>query len=77
MGTVELKTNIHKIVDRIQNEQLLQTLYDFLKARENNQTGQLWNSLTEEQKKEVLLAYEESEDENNLIDGESVFKKKK
>lgn len=77
MGTVELKTNIHKIVDRIQNEQLLRTLYDFLKARENNQTGQLWNSLTEEQKKEVLLAYEESEDENNLIDGESVFKKKK
>lgn len=77
MGTVELKTNIHKIVDSIQNEQLLQTLYDFLKTRENSQTGQLWNSLTEEQKKEVLLAYEESEDENNLIDGNSVFKKKK
>ena len=33
MGTVELKTNIHKIVDGIQNEQLLQTLYDFFKSK--------------------------------------------
>ena len=76
MGSAELKSNIHKIVDRIQNEQRLQTLYDFLKMRETNQTGQLWNSLTDEQKKEVLLAYEESEDENNLIDKDKVFKAK-
>ena len=30
MGTPELKSNIIKMVDGIQNEQLLQTLYDFL-----------------------------------------------
>lgn len=67
MGTVELKINIHKIVDDIQSEQLLRTIYDFLKVRKKNNSGQLWASLTEEEKQEVLLAYEESEDENNLI----------
>ncbi len=30
MGTIELKSNIHKIVDGIQNEQLLKALYNFL-----------------------------------------------
>jgi hypothetical protein len=73
MGTIELRTNIHKIVDGIQSEQLLQTLYDFLKVRETNKLGRLWDSLTEEQKQEVLLAYDESEDENNLIEREKVF----
>lgn len=72
-----MRSGIHEIVDRIQNEQLLQTLYDFLKVRESHKPGGLWNSLTEEQKQEVLLAYEESEDETNLVDREEVFKKAK
>jgi hypothetical protein len=77
MGTTDLRANIHKIVDGIQSEQLLQTLYDFLKVRETSKPGLLWNSLTEEQKNEVLLAYDESEDENNLIDRDKVFKRTK
>lgn len=77
MGSIDLKSNIHKIVDGIQSEQLLQTLYDFLKVRETNEPGQLWDTFTEEQKKEVLLAYEESEDENNLIDREELFRRTK
>lgn len=77
MGTIDLRANIHKIVDGIQSEQLLQTLYDFLKVRETSKPGRLWDSLTEEQKKEVLLAYDESEDENNLVDREKVFRRPK
>lgn len=76
MGTADLKSNIHKIVEGIESQQLLQTLYDFLKARETDQKGKLWDTLTEEQKKEVLLAFDESEDEKNLIDREEVFKRK-
>ena len=75
MSSIELKSNIHEIIDRIQSEQLLQTLYDFLKAREKNGPGELWKSLTEEQKQEVLLAYEESETENNLVAREKVFRR--
>ncbi|MDA0196895.1 MAG: hypothetical protein O2887_04065 [Bacteroidetes bacterium] len=77
METIELRSNIHKIVDGIQNEQLLKTIYDFLKIRETSKPGRLWDSLTEDQKQEVLLAYDESEDENNLIDREKVFKRTK
>ena len=77
MSTIELKANLHKIVDKIDNEQLLQTIYDFLKLSENSQEGQIWKSLTEEQKKEVYLAYQESEDDKNLVAWEEVNKKVK
>lgn len=67
MDTVELKSEIHKIINRIENDELLQSLLDFLKVKEKSTPGSLWNSLSEEQKNEVLLSFEESEDENNLI----------
>ena len=77
MKATELKSNIHQIVDRIQSEQLLGTMYDFLKTRETTKPGEIWNSLTEEQKKEVLLSFEESEDKKNLVDVDEVIKRKK
>ncbi len=74
-GTVELKSSLHKILDKIDNEQLLRTVYDFLKQKENSSEGQIWKTLTEDQKKEVYLSYEKSKDDNNLIDWEDVKKK--
>ena len=75
MGTMDLKSDLHKILDKIENEQLLRAIYDFLKQRENSVEGQIWKTLTEEQKKEVYLSYQESEDDNNLIDWDEVKKK--
>ncbi len=75
MKTAELKSNIQKLVDSIQNEQILLTLYEFLKSAEKNKPGKLWESLTSEQKEEILLAYKESEDENNLTDKDEIFKR--
>ncbi|MCO4291378.1 hypothetical protein NF867_00695 [Solitalea sp. MAHUQ-68] len=75
MGTAELKLNLHKIVERIDNEQLLRTIYDFLKHGENTEEGQIWKTLTEEQKKEVYLSYEESEDESKLLNWDDIKKK--
>jgi len=77
MGTIELKVSIHKIVDGIQNEQLLRTLYDFLKGRQHGKTGELWDGLSQEQKSEVLLAFDESDDDTNLIDSKQIFKETK
>ena len=77
MRTAKLKSNIHRIVDQIQSEHLLEEIYDFLKTRETTQPGEIWKSLTDEQKKEVLLSFEESEDEQNLVDLEDVIKRKK
>jgi hypothetical protein len=77
MGTIELKSNLHKIVDKINNEELLRTIYDFLKLRENSEEGRIWKTLTEEQKKEVFLSYEESEDDSNLVSWSDVKKASK
>ncbi|MBX2964604.1 MAG: hypothetical protein KF845_00560 [Cyclobacteriaceae bacterium] len=75
MGTVELKSDLHRILDKIENEQLLRTVYDFLKHSENAEEGRIWKTLTDEQKKEIYLSYEQSEDDNNLINWEDVKKK--
>lgn len=74
MSTIELKTNLHKIVDRIEDEQLLRAIYRFLEVRQNSEEGQMWKSLTEEQRKEVLQAYEESENDANLVEDKDVWK---
>jgi len=73
MGTIELKSNIHKIVDDIQNEDLLQSLYLFLQSRVSEDTGGIWKSLSGSQKEEILMAYEESFDEKKLSDADSIF----
>jgi hypothetical protein len=72
MGTTELKTDLHMILDRIENEQLLRTIYDFLKNGENTEEGQIWRTLKDEQKKEVYASFEESEDDKNLVDWETL-----
>ena len=74
MGTAELRSNLHKIVDRIEDERLLKAIYSFLNEREKAEEGKMWNSLTEEQKKEVLQSYDESEDESNLINDDDLWK---
>jgi hypothetical protein len=73
MGIIELKSNLHKVIDGIEDEQLLHAISSFLKKRENAEDGMLWKQLTEDQKKEVLQAYVESEDEANLIDDKDIW----
>lgn len=77
MEALDLKSNILRIIEKIQNEQLLQTLCDFLKVREHSENGKLWKSLTPTERDEVLISFQESEDENHLVDAKSVFKKLK
>ncbi len=49
-------------------------LTENLKLIQNENEGSVWSSLNEDQKQEVLLAYEESEDEENLVDAKAVFR---
>lgn len=65
------------MVDEINNEQLLETLRDFLASRKNSKPGQLWEELPEEKKKEIMLALEESENESTLISREELLNPKK
>ena len=77
MRTLELRSHLHQLIDGIQNEQFLQNLYDFLSVKKTGKGNGVWQTLTDEQKNEVLLAWDESEDEKNLIDPEQVFGKNK
>ncbi len=75
MNSTEIKFNIDKIINEIQNEETLKTIYDFLKTATPNNAPQLWQLLNEEEKEDVLLSFDESEDESNLISFEKAFKR--
>ncbi|WP_424964301.1 hypothetical protein [Ekhidna sp.] len=77
MSTVELKSNLHQLIDDIQNTKLLESLHDLLSERKNAKAGTLWNSLTESQRKEVMDAYEESESHENLTVHSEILRKYK
>jgi hypothetical protein len=75
MNTSELKSNLHKIIDTIESEQLLQSLFDLLKEKKTPNSNKALDLLTEEQKSELFLSFEESEIEENLIKKDMLFKK--
>ncbi len=61
-----LKSEFHELIDRINDPAILTQFYDAISQAVNSE-GSLWNSLTSDQQQQVLEAYEESEDESNLI----------
>lgn len=75
MKTIELKRDFHNLIDSIDNENLLSNLYDLIKRRISSKEGQLWNKLTKKEQEELLLAFEESKDPENLISHEEMKKK--
>ncbi|MFO7791096.1 MAG: hypothetical protein R6V32_11050 [Bacteroidales bacterium] len=40
----------------------------------NSSKSSMWDTLSDEQKREVLMSFEESENDDNLIDNEDVMK---
>jgi hypothetical protein len=75
MKPSELKTNIHNFIDQIDNVAILEDYYNELKRLVKSPVSGIWDRLTDEQKQEVLLSFEESADENNLIDNGEVMKR--
>ena len=66
MKIKELRSEFHSLIDQIEDPIILEQFYNGLsKSVESGHS--LWDSLTPEQQQGVLLAYEESEDENNLV----------
>lgn len=75
MDIKTLKTDLHKFVDQIENQQILENYYDEMKSLIEHQNDGAWDNLSYDQKQELLAAYEASEDEQNLVDHEVVMKK--
>ena len=75
MSTTELRSNLSRLLEKINDEQLLRTVYDFLKQGNNEEEGTFWKTLTEEEKQRVYESYEQSKDDTNLIAWDTLKKK--
>jgi hypothetical protein len=69
---MKIKDDFHHLIDSIEDEQLLNSCYQLIQKINNDQNGHLWNDLSEDEKKDLLAAYEESFDSNNLLTHENV-----
>ena len=71
MGASELRADLIKLVNSIDNEELLRVVYKFIQDY-RGQSETFWESLSEEQKKEIHLSYEESKQDANLKKWEDI-----
>ena len=69
---MKIKEAFHDLIEQIGDEKILKGYFQLIKRLNKNQTGELWNSLSKEEKEELLLSYEESFDPKNLITHEVV-----
>jgi hypothetical protein len=67
------KEAFHKLIDIIEDEEILKGYFELILRLNSNQTGKLWDSVSSEEKNELLLSYEESLDPKNLVSNEEVI----
>ncbi len=72
ISIVRTKEAFHKLIDKIEDEETLKGYFELIQRLNNSQTGRLWDSLSSEEKDELLLSFEESFDPNQLISHEEV-----
>ncbi len=71
MGTLELKKEIHSLVENINDDERLSMLYDLMLTL-NAQTGSLRDTLTDDEGKELDDAVQESKSPENWISHDQV-----
>ena len=69
---MRIREAFHELIDKIKNEQTLKGYFELIRRLNDNQTGKLWDALTVDEKEELLLSYEESLDQENLLSHENV-----
>ena len=67
MTTLELRNNLHNIINKIDDDNLLQKFYELIFKKTQEKNGQLWNRLTIKEQEELLQSDIDSEEETNLI----------
>jgi len=67
-----VKEKLHKIIDSIEDENILKGYLKLFSSLNESEVGKLYQSLTEAQKNELNISYEESLDPTNLISHEEV-----
>lgn len=77
MTTLELRSNIHRLIDTIQDESVLSGFYAILIKTKERKNGVLWQNLTKEEQDELLQIERESREESNLVSNSEMIKKHK
>jgi hypothetical protein len=67
MSTAELKKKFHRLIETINDDEMLNSYFELISQLKTQETGQLYKKLTKEQKLELNLAYNESFDSTNLL----------
>jgi len=66
--------NINNLLESIEDKEMLETIYELLENYRNSKTLKTWDKLNEAQKNKILVAYSESENDENLIPMDKVIK---
>ena len=69
-----IKKKIIQLVNTTKDQFLLEQVYNILDSRSNFTENQLFNNLSDQDKRDTELSLKESESEENLIDHDSVMK---
>jgi hypothetical protein len=77
MTTIELKSNFHKLIDKIDNDNLLLKFYDILSRVKETKEGTLWSRLSSLEQDELIIIEKESHNPQNLISHSEMIKKHK
>lgn len=66
----EIKRNLHQLIDKAENDDLLDIVSQILKSSVPEMEGALFNQLSPEEKEKLYAAYDERFDKLKLIDVE-------
>ena len=77
MTSIELKSNFHKLIDNINNDNMLSRFYEILLKAKDTREGAFWERLSLEEQQELILIEEESHNSQNLISHSKMLKKHK
>jgi hypothetical protein len=69
---MQTREEFHKLIDTIRDDESLKSYLSLIQKLQHRQSGTLWNQLSDDQKQELLLAYDESFDPNNTLSHEQV-----
>ena len=77
MTNSEIKSSIRKIIDSIDNDNLLNKYYELISRMKDMKDGDLWKSLSRNEQDELIKIETDSRDEKNLISHHDMREKHK
>lgn len=75
MDTLELKSNFHKLIDKINDVKMLNVFYEIMFTANSQSDGVLWSELSSNEKQELIDLEMEGHQLDNLVSNSEMKKK--